>query len=160
VHLYSSFSYFLPRGSTDRIWLFQVRVTQRPKPQIDLGAVDASCALVLCDLAESDAPIVYASEAFCELTGYTSSEVIGRNCRMLQAPGGKVRQGSTRKYVGKDVLRTLRGAVEKCSEVQVEITNFKKNGVQFTNLLTMVPVQWDSQDYRYFVGFQCNVDGE
>jgi len=28
--------------------------------------------------------IVYASREFCELTGYTQGEVLGRNCRFLQ----------------------------------------------------------------------------
>ena len=34
-----------------------------------------------------DNPIVYASKGFLQLTGYTMSQVIGRNCRFLQGPG-------------------------------------------------------------------------
>ena len=107
-------------------------------------------------MEQADNPIVYASEPFYQLTGY-GPEVIGHNCRFLQAPGGKVRNGGPRKHVDKDVLRKLRKAVEKNTEVQVEITNFKKDGSRFTNLLTMIPITWDDS-HNYCVGFQCDKD--
>jgi PAS domain-containing protein len=34
-----------------------------------------------------DNPIVYVSQGFLELTGYTLDQVLGRNCRFLQGPG-------------------------------------------------------------------------
>lgn len=34
-----------------------------------------------------DHPIVLASEGFTAVTGYTRSQIIGRNCRFLQGPG-------------------------------------------------------------------------
>lgn len=34
-----------------------------------------------------DNPIVFVSQGFLELTGYTMSECLGRNCRFLQGPG-------------------------------------------------------------------------
>ncbi|KAK4043148.1 hypothetical protein C8A01DRAFT_32790 [Parachaetomium inaequale] len=58
----------------------------RPNPTVPLGAVDASCALLIADLAQPDQPIVYASDPFTALTGYTPREVLGRNCRFLQVP--------------------------------------------------------------------------
>ncbi|KAI8965060.1 putative vivid protein [Daldinia sp. FL1419] len=130
-----------------------IRVMTRPNPIIELGPIDASCALVMCDLQQPDHPIVYTSDPFTQLTGYSHSEVIGRNCRFLQAPGGKVRKQSTRKYVGKDVLKNMQRAVEVNGEIAVEVVNFKKSGERFVNLLTMIPVCWDSQTPRYSVGF-------
>ncbi|KAI0887952.1 putative vivid protein [Annulohypoxylon maeteangense] len=130
-----------------------VRVMSRPNPAIDLGPIDASCALIMCDLQEQDYPVVYASDPFMELTGYSQSEIIGRNCRFLQAPGGKVRQRSTRKYVDKDLIKKMRRAVESNNELAIEVTNFKKDGQSFVNLLSMIPVCWDSSTPRYSVGF-------
>ncbi|KAI4871055.1 putative vivid protein [Hypoxylon rubiginosum] len=132
-----------------------IRVMTRPSPVIDLGPIDASCALVMCDLQQPDYPIVYASDPFTELTGYSPAETIGRNCRFLQAPGGKVRKHSARKYVDKDTIKTIRRAVESNKELAVEVTNFKRNGQSFVNLLTMIPVYWDSAVPRYSVGFQA-----
>lgn len=131
-----------------------MRVAGRPNPKVQLGPIDCSVALLLCDLAQPDVPIVYASDAFASLTGYTNAEILGKNCRFLQAPGGKVRPTSHRKYVDERTVRKMHTAVQTNDEVQLEVVNFKRNGSLFVNLLTMIPVRWDSHDFRYCVGFQ------
>ncbi|KAI1424048.1 vivid PAS protein VVD [Xylaria sp. FL1777] len=129
------------------------RVASRPSPVVDLGPVDASCALVVCDIEQPDYPVVYANEACTLLTGYPLEEMLGKNCRFMQAPGGKVRKSSTRSHVEKSVLKKMRRAIESNSELAIEVTNFKKNGQKFTNLLTIIPVCWDTSSPRYYVGF-------
>ncbi|WYZ37925.1 hypothetical protein EsH8_II_001431 [Colletotrichum jinshuiense] len=137
-----------------------LHIASRPNPKVELGAVDCSVALVICDLEQPDAPIVYASEHFCMLTGYSNKEIIGRNCRFLQAPPvGVVRKESTGKKVDKATVASLRKAVETNDEIQVKLTNFKKDGTAFVNLLTMIPIRWKSENYRYSVGFQVERDG-
>lgn len=42
---------------------------------------------VLSDPNLPDMPIVYASPAFLKMTGYSCTEVLGRNCRFLQVGG-------------------------------------------------------------------------
>lgn len=127
----------------------------RPNPQVDLGPVDTSCALIMCDLKQKDQPIVYASDAFLYMTGYNSAEVLGRNCRFLQSPDGVVKPKSTRKYVDPTTIKRMRKAIDKNAEVQVEVVNFKKNGQRFVNLLTMIPVRDETGEYRFSMGFQC-----
>ncbi|OHE94263.1 vivid PAS protein VVD [Colletotrichum orchidophilum] len=135
-----------------------LRVAGRPNPKVELGAIDCSVALLLCDLEQPDCPIVYASEHFSILTGYRNSEIIGKNCRFLQAPGGKVSQKSARKHVPKETVKSMRKAVEANDEFQVDVLNFRKDGTSFVNLLTMIPVRWDSQHFRYSVGFQVALE--
>ncbi|KAJ7116130.1 hypothetical protein C8R43DRAFT_1242342 [Mycena crocata] len=62
------------------------RVQRRPHPQIRLGPVDFTTSFVVVDVRRHDDPIVYCSPNFCGLTGYAEREVLGRNCRFLQAP--------------------------------------------------------------------------
>ncbi|RYP64194.1 hypothetical protein DL771_008885 [Monosporascus sp. 5C6A] len=162
-----------------------IRVMTRPNPVVQLGAVDASCALIMCDLAQPDRPVVYASEAFEQLTGYAQHEILGRNCRVLQAPGpgstskssksksrggtgtgtgtGGSRKGESRKaatMVDKKVVREIRRAVEANAEVQVEVLNFTRDGRPFVNCLAIIPVCWESgAGPRYSVGFQAEKTG-
>ena len=42
--------------------------------------------VVVSDPRQKDNPIVYVSNDFLCLTGYSSDEVIGQNCRFLQGP--------------------------------------------------------------------------
>ncbi|KAL4816001.1 PAS domain-containing protein [Aspergillus spinulosporus] len=130
-------------------------VVSRDNPKIDLGPVDLSCAFVLCDFAMEDNPIVYVSHAFERLTGYNEKEIVGRNCRFLQSPDAKVEKGEPRKFVDSHTVSRLRSAVDRCSEIQVSIINYRKGGQPFLNLVTMIPVRWNTKDY--YVGFQVDL---
>ncbi|GIC86517.1 GATA transcription factor LreA [Aspergillus udagawae] len=132
-------------------------VVSRPDPKIDIGAVDLSCAFALCDIHQEDHPIIYVSEAFVRLTGYTEEEVVGQNCRFLQDPSGVVQQGMPRKFVDQHTAFRLRSTIEHRGEIQATIINYRKGGQPFMNLITMIPVRWNSPDYRFYVGFQVDL---
>ncbi|KAI9830208.1 MAG: blue light receptor [Phylliscum demangeonii] len=134
-----------------------MRVATRPNAEINIGAVDMSCAFVVCDVSQHDLPIVYCSEVFERLTGYTRHEILGRNCRFLQAPDGKVQSGIKRKYVDDDVVLRLKTKVTARKEAQTSLINYRKGGQPFMNLLTMIPITWDTDEVRFFVGFQVDL---
>jgi PAS domain S-box-containing protein len=134
-----------------------MQIGSRPNPEINIGAVDLSCAFVVCDLNQHDLPIVYCSDVFERLTGYTKHEIFGRNCRFLQAPDGKVQAGIKRKYVDDSSVLLLKNRINKRTEVQVSLINYRKGGQPFMNLLTMIPIKWDTEEYRYYVGFQVDL---
>ncbi|KAL1854462.1 hypothetical protein VTK73DRAFT_8736 [Phialemonium thermophilum] len=146
------FSIYSPSGFD--IMGFLVQVKTRPNPRVELGPVDCSCPLIVCDLQQPDRPIVYCSDAFAMLTLYHPSEVLGRNCRFLQSPRGDVLRGSHRDGVDRSTVEKLHEAVEQNVEVQVEIVNFKKGGQRFLNVLTVIPIRWRSSKYNYSIGFQ------
>lgn len=56
------------------------RVAARPNPQIQIGPVDSSCAFAVVDARRWDQPLVFASDTFVKMTGYTNEEIVGRNC--------------------------------------------------------------------------------
>ena len=134
-----------------------MRVATRPKPQINIGAVDMSCAFVVCDVTQHDIPIVYCSDIFERLTGYSKHEILGRNCRFLQAPDGKVQPGIKRKYVDDQAVLHLKNMISQKQEAQISLINYRKGGQPFMNLLTMIPITWDSDEMKYFVGFQVDL---
>lgn len=145
---------YCPSGLDMMTVLF--RVYARPNAQIKLGPIDCSVALIVCDLAQTDNPIVYASDPFLQMTGYRMNEIQGKNCRFLQEPGGIVMPKSSRKHVDKSTIRGMRDAIKANKEHQTTITNFTKDGKPFVNILTLIPITWDSHEFRYSVGFQCD----
>ncbi|KAL8775121.1 MAG: hypothetical protein Q9209_000600 [Squamulea sp. 1 TL-2023] len=134
-----------------------MRVAARPKPQINIGAVDMSCAFVVCDVTQHDIPIVYCSDIFERLTGYTKHEILGRNCRFLQAPDGKIQAGVKRKYVDDQSVWRIKTMITARQEMQTSVINYRKGGQPFMNLLTMIPITWDSDEIKYYVGFQVDL---
>ncbi|OJD38008.1 white collar [Diplodia corticola] len=135
-----------------------MRVATRPKPEINIGSVDLSCAFVVCDADKDDNPIVYCSENFERLTGYTRHMILGRNCRFLQSPDGQVEAGARRKYVDDDSVLYLKNMINTRREAQISLINYRRGGQPFMNLLTMIPITWDdSGDVKFFVGFQVDL---
>lgn len=133
------------------------RVATRPNPTVDLGPVDGSCTFLVVDARKFDFPIVYASESFEQLTGYSSKEILGRNCRFLQAPNGHVTLGSRRNYTSNDAAHQLKVGIMAGRDVQVSMVNYKKTGEAFMNMITLIPITWDTDDIVYYVGFQVDV---
>ncbi|QIX00977.1 hypothetical protein AMS68_006494 [Peltaster fructicola] len=134
-----------------------MRVATRPNPEINIGSVDLSCAFVVCDAEKDDFPIVYCSENFERLTGYTKHMILGRNCRFLQSPDGNVAPGVRRKYVDDDSVLYLKNMINLRREAQISLINYRRGGQPFMNLLTMIPVSWDSNQVKFFVGFQVDL---
>lgn len=134
-----------------------MRVATRPNPQINIGAVDMSCAFVVCDVQQHDIPIVYCSDVFERLTAYTKHEILGRNCRFLQAPDGRIKAGVKRKYVDDQSVLRIKKMITAQQETQISLINYRKGGQPFMNLLTMIPITWDTDEIRYYVGFQVDL---
>ena len=135
------------------LWL----VATRKNPQVNLGAVDMSCAFVVCDVTMNDCPIVYVSDNFQNLTGYSRHDIIGQNCRFLQSPDGHVEAGTKREFVDNRAVYNLKQKVAEGKEVQQSLINYRKGGKPFLNLLTMIPIPWDTTEIRYIIGFQIDL---
>ncbi|KAI0458989.1 PAS domain-containing protein [Xylaria acuta] len=134
-------------------------VATRKNPQVNLGAVDMSCAFVVCDVTQNDCPIIYVSDNFQNLTGYSRHDIVGQNCRFLQAPDGIVEAGTKREFVDNGAVYNLKVKIAECQEVQQSLINYRKGGKPFLNLLTMIPIPWggSSQEIRFIIGFQIDL---
>ncbi|TVY35739.1 White collar 1 protein [Lachnellula occidentalis] len=141
-----------------------IRVRQRPNPTIDIGSIDSSVSLVLCDPERHDIPIVYCSETFEALTGYNSADILSRNCRFLQQPPRdravklEARHQHEIRKTNDIARKELKERFARNEEAQVKLVNFMRDGRMFVNLLTVIPILWDDESgsgkkKRYFVGF-------
>ncbi|XP_076918334.1 phototropin-1-like [Bidens hawaiensis] len=101
---------------------------------------------VVSDATKPDYPILYASAGFFKMTGYTSKEVIGRNCRFLQGADTNP----------EDVAK-IREALQKGSTYCGRLLNYKKDGSPFWNLLTVSPIKDESGNILKFIGMQVEV---
>jgi PAS domain S-box-containing protein len=134
------------------------KVVSRKTPEINIGKVDLSCAFVVCDITLDDCPIVYVSDVFERMTGYTKFEILGRNCRFLQSPDGKVQGGTHREFVDNNSVYYLSKMIAEKREAQRSLINYRKGGQPFTNLLTMIPITGeDDKEIKYYVGFQVDL---
>jgi PAS domain S-box-containing protein len=92
----------------------------------------------VCDPDQKDLPIIFASDGFCALTGYSSSEIEGRNCRFLQGKDTK-----------KEDVDRIRDAIKKESSASVNLLNYRKDGTSFPNEFFLAPLHDDHNKLVY-----------
>lgn len=95
---------------------------------------------------DGDRELIYVNQAFCDETGYSREEVVGKNCRFLQGPN-----------TNPNAVMQIRDALEKSESIDIEILNYKKNGTAFWNRFRMSPVYDDNGKVIAFIGIQSNV---
>lgn len=110
-------------------------------------ALDASISgIIITDNNQPDNPIIYCNSAFEVISGYSRKEIIGHNCRFLQAED---RNQKEREILAQSVKEGL--------DCAVVIRNYRKNGDLFWNELYMSPVKNSNGDVTHFIGVQNDV---
>ncbi|MGZ8286794.1 MAG: LuxR C-terminal-related transcriptional regulator [Allosphingosinicella sp.] len=104
-------------------------------------------ATVLSNPRLPDNPIVAANAAFCALTGYEESEIVGRNCRFLAGP-------STEPWLTERIRQTLRDLRPSLTE----ILNYRKDGSPFRNAVLIAPLFGADGEVAWFLGSQVEVE--
>merc|ERR1712070_1329918 len=102
--------------------------------------------IVISDMAMPGNPMFFVNQEFCRVTGYEKHEAQGRNCRFLQGPKTEPQSVAV-------IQDTLRRGVD----CHVKISNYRKSGELFENLLTMRPVHDSNGVYRFCIGVQFEV---
>lgn len=105
-------------------------------------ALDATQnGVIITDATLNDHPIVYVNPAFLKITGYSQSEVVGRNCRFLNA---KAREQAA--------VGAVRRAIAARAPCSVLLRNHRKDGEAFWNQLSIAPVEDATGRLTHFVG--------
>ena len=107
---------------------------------------DCVNGVTLADPDLDDCPLVYANKAFEKLTGYSQQEIIGRNCRFLQA--NDTDQGS---------IKAIKEAINNRTELTITLRNYKKDGALFYNHLKIKPLFDNKGNLMYFLGLQYDI---
>jgi PAS domain S-box-containing protein len=91
-------------------------------------------SFVITDPSLQDNPIVFASDDFLTLTGYSREDVLGRNCRFLQG-----------EETSKDKLDAIRKGLATGEDVSVTLVNYTADGTPFWNKLFIAALR-DAQN--------------
>lgn len=111
------------------------------------SGASTNVSFCITDPSQIDNPIIYASDGFYKLTGYSDHEVVGRNCRFLQGPHTD----------RKEVVR-ITHALRDEEELTIHLTNYKKDGTPFRNEFYLANLRSPDKTVAYFIGLQSVVD--
>ncbi|WP_251980336.1 PAS domain S-box protein [Salinibacter ruber] len=93
--------------------------------------------------------IVYVNSATQEMTGYAEKELLGQTPRVLQGPNTE-----------RDVLDSLREALEAGEEWEGETVNYRKDGEAYRVQWNVSPVRSEDGEIEHWVSVQRDVTEE
>lgn len=108
--------------------------------------VNTNDAVIITEAEPIDEPgprILYVNEAFTRITGYTPDEVLGKTPRILQGP-----------KTDRTELQKIRTALARWESVTVEVINYRKDGLEFWNEFSLVPVADAKGWYTHWIAVQ------
>jgi PAS domain S-box-containing protein len=103
-------------------------------------------ATVISNPRRPDNPLEVANAAFCELTGYSESEIVGRNCRFLAGE-------ATEPWI----TDRIREAIRSRRSVLVDILNYRRDGTEFRNGVLVTPLFDEDSRLAWFLGSQVEL---
>ena len=138
-------------GDAERMVGIVRDVTDRKEREAELElksqAMDeAPIGITITDPTRADNPIVYVNDHFERLTGHPKPEAIGLNCRFLQGEN-----------TAPERVAELREAIDDGQPVTVELRNYRGDGSEFWNRISIAPIRADWSEITHFVGFQRDV---
>lgn len=110
-------------------------------------ALDATNnGVILTDARQPENPIIYCNKEFEDLTGYNEEEILGQNCRFLQADDRD-----------QEAVEQMRSFIENGTEGKVVLRNYRKDGSMFWNEVKIAPIKNERNEITHFIGIQNNV---
>lgn len=103
-------------------------------------------ATVLSNPRHPDNPLEIVNAAFCELTGYAESEIVGRNCRFLAG-----------ERTDEAVTERIRSGIRSAQPVLVDILNYRRDGSAFRNGVMITPLFDGDGQLAWFLGSQVDL---
>jgi PAS domain S-box-containing protein len=102
-----------------------------------------NAGVVVSDARLPDMPIVYVNAMFEEMSGYTSAEIVGRNCRFLQGQDKD-----------QPALADIKLAIRNQTNGYATLRNYRKDGTPFMNEPFISPIRDQAGEVTHFLGIQ------
>ena len=103
-------------------------------------------AVTVADVLLPGAPLIYVNDKFAEMSGFARSDVLGRNCRFMQGPETEP-----------ELVASMKASIALGKDCHVKITNYRKNGSTFVNLVSLRPVKDSCGVFRFVIGLHSEI---
>ncbi|MEB3281841.1 MAG: PAS domain S-box protein [Lyngbya sp.] len=123
----------------------QVQSTERLR-LLERAINSASNGIIITDPTQPDNPIIYANSSVERITGFSPSEILGRNPRFFQQNNR-----------AQPAINELREAIQQAKECNVILQNYRFDGTPIWIELYISPVFNDTGVLTHFIGVQNNI---
>lgn len=122
------------------------KMSQVDKLSLLERAINHSTNGIVISEAKQGNPIIYTNLGFEKITGYLSSEVLGKNCKFLQG-----------RSTNSEAVNKIREAIINQEKTNVILYNYRKNDEPFWNEVYLSPVYNHQGKVTHFIGIQNDI---
>ncbi len=114
---------------------------------LEATVVNANDGVIITTADLENGPeIIYVNEAFTQISGYTSEEVLGKTPRILQGDD-----------TDRDTLNRLKSSLQKGKPFKGELKNYTKDGDPYWLDISITPVLDDDGQITHFTAIERNI---
>ncbi len=107
------------------------------------GIIDVSASIAKTDL---DGTITYVNDLFCEMSGYTKDELIGKNHNILRHPENS-----------KEMYKDMWGTIKNKKIWRSSIKNRKKNGTTYHENTVIAPILNEDDTIQEYISLKQDI---
>lgn len=142
---------YSPDGTIEHIIATGTDITLRRESEKMLRLLERAIAaspngIVISDARIPEKPIIYCNPTFERITGYSSSDILGKNCRFLQGND-----------TDPEAISIIRACLKEAKDCLVTLKNYRKDGTAFWNELAISPVRDAEGKVTHFIGIQTDI---
>jgi diguanylate cyclase (GGDEF)-like protein/PAS domain S-box-containing protein len=123
--------------------LGDLKVNGHPGSFAELESQSSALGVTVVNVTHPDQPLIHVNDTFLRITEYERSEVIGRNCRLLQGAG-----------TDQSARHRIAAAIAEGNPLNLTLLNYRRNGQEFWNSLSLIPARSKFSDDQFYVGLQ------
>ena len=130
-------------GEVEKIieYCFDITDKKRQKEQINKLSVAIEHSSNSIIITDTKGTIEYVNKSFCDITGYSSDEIIGQDLSIIKSG-----------FINDEIYENLLMSINKGKVWHGEICNKKKNGELIWQQLTMTPLKDPSGKATHYIG--------
>ncbi|MGG6297526.1 putative bifunctional diguanylate cyclase/phosphodiesterase [Leptolyngbya sp. AN02str] len=111
-----------------------------------LAIANLATGIVITDPAQPDNPMIFVNSAMSRMTGYSSEELLGKNCRILQGVDSNP-----------DTIADIRAAIAQGQPIIRTLLNYRKDGTPFWSEININPIFNPEGQLTHFIGLLSDV---
>ncbi|EMP55255.1 EAL and GGDEF domain-containing protein [Marinobacter santoriniensis NKSG1] len=138
-------------GTVSGVFIIGKDITERLKAQdseriLKRSLESSDTGVIVVDHRTADLPVVFVNPAFCQMTGYSESELLGATVKLLAGP-----------ETDRKDIELIDRATQAGQPLSLTMKSYRKDGTPFWNQVSLAPVTDDHREVTHYTAITRDI---